>query len=198
MNSITVFCGSGTGTEKIYCEQAYQLGKTLARDNIGLVYGGSKTGLMGALADGVIENKGKVTGVLPGFLRNKELAHEGLTELILVDTMHQRKARMHELSDGCIALPGGLGTLEELFEIMTWAQLGLHQKPVALLNVNGFYDELLSLLRNMVHKGFLRAENRERLIVSNRIDDLLYKMHNNPAVASGSADIADIDYKVTA
>lgn len=178
MKRITVFCGSSSGFEKIFEEKACQLGKTLARNNIGLVYGGAKVGLMGALANGTIENGGEVIGVLPQFLKNVEIAHEHLTELICVETMHQRKAKMDELSDGVIMLPGGFGTLEEFFEMLTWAQLGLHRKPVAVFNVNGFYDDLLSLFQKMVQKGFLKPMNLDLVIVSDDIEDLLQKMKN--------------------
>jgi uncharacterized protein (TIGR00730 family) len=144
MKRITVFCGSSFGSEKEYQEQAFMLGKTLAERNIGLVYVGANVGLMGAVANGTIENKGKVIGVLPRFLQKKEIAHQGLTELILVETMHERKTKMNELTDGVITLPGGCGTLEEFFEMLTWTQPGLHEKPIAILNTNGFYDELFS------------------------------------------------------
>lgn len=183
MNRIAVFCGSSAGTDAIYREQAYQLGKTLAVHNIGLVYGGSNSGLMGAVASGVIEHNGKVTGVLPHFLQGKENAQDNLDELIMVETMHERKARMNELSDGIITLPGGFGTLEEFFEMLTWAQLGLHKKPIALLNVDGFYDALLALIQNMVDKGFLKAINQQMLLVSSSIEELLHMMmHYQPPV----------------
>lgn len=181
MKRVTVFCGSSFGTEKIYEEQAYKLGMFLANENIELVYGGANVGLMGAVANGVIENNGKVIGVLPTFLKNVEIAHEGLTELIVVETMHQRKTKMDELSDGVITLPGGFGTLEEFFEMLTWAQLGLHKKPIAILNINGFYDELLSFTQTMVDKGFLKQVNQDMLIVSDNIEDLLNKMHHYQA-----------------
>jgi uncharacterized protein (TIGR00730 family) len=181
MKRITVFCGSSFGTEKQYEEQAYLLGKTLAERNIGLVYGGANVGLMGAVADGAIENNGEVIGVLPHFLQNKEIAHEGLTELILVETMHERKTKMNDLTDGVITLPGGFGTLEEFFEMLTWAQLGLHQKPIGILNVNGFYNELLALVDTMVKKGFLKAVNRNMLLTSENIDDLLNQMESYEA-----------------
>lgn len=154
MKNITVFCGSSFGTEEIYKEQAELLGKTLAKQNIGLVYGGANVGLMGAVADGALSENGTVIGVLPNFLRSKEIAHQGLTELILVESMHERKTKMSELCDGVIALPGGFGTLEELFEMLTWAQLGLHKKPIAILNISGFYDSLLELLETMTEKVF--------------------------------------------
>jgi uncharacterized protein (TIGR00730 family) len=185
MKRITVFCGSSFGTEKEYEEQAYLLGKTLAERNIGLVYGGANVGLMGAVADGTLDHKGEVFGVLPHFLQNKEIAHQSLTELILVETMHERKTKMNELSDGVITLPGGFGTLEEFFEMLTWAQLGLHKKPIAILNINGFYDELLALVHTMVNKGFLKAVNRDMLLISNNIDELLDLMANYKAPAVG-------------
>ncbi|KFC33564.1 LOG family protein YvdD [Elizabethkingia anophelis] len=181
MKRITVFCGSSFGTEAVYEKQAYELGKILAQNTIGLVYGGANVGLMGAVADGVIENGGEAIGVLPHFLEGKEIAHENLTELILVDTMHERKTKMNELSDGVITLPGGFGTLEELFEMITWAQLGLHQKPIGILNINGFYDELLAFVQTMVNKGFLKSVNQDMLLVDDSIAGLLNKMRNYKA-----------------
>ncbi|KRD12648.1 LOG family protein YvdD [Flavobacterium sp. Root901] len=178
MKKITVFCGSSFGSEEIYKEQAELLGKTLAKQNIGLVYGGANVGLMGAVADGALSENGTVIGVLPNFLRSKEIAHKGLTELILVESMHERKTKMSDLCDGVIALPGGFGTLEELFEMLTWAQLGLHKKPIGILNINGFYDALIELLKVMVEKGLLKDANKEMLLVSNNIEDLLEKMKN--------------------
>jgi uncharacterized protein (TIGR00730 family) len=177
MKRITVFCASSLGNEPIYEEQAYALGKTLAQQGIGLVYGGAKVGLMGAVANGAIEHNGEAIGVLPHFLGSKEIAHGGLTELILVDTMHERKTKMHELCDGVITLPGGFGTMEELFEMLTWAQLGLHKKPIGILNVHGFYDELIVLIRSMVDKGLLKAVNQQMLLVDTTIDGLLKKMN---------------------
>ena len=178
MKRITVFCGSSFGTEDIYRSQAMALGKSLAQKGIELVYGGANVGLMGAVADGVLSEGGRVTGVLPHFLQSKEIAHEGLTELILVDSMHERKTKMNDLCDGVIALPGGFGTLEELFEMLTWAQLGLHKKPIAILNVNGFYDSLIELTKTMVEKGLLKEANQKMLLVSDNIPDLLHQMRN--------------------
>ena len=178
MNNITVFCGSSAGNEAQFKEQAYLLGQTLAARNIGLVYGGAAIGLMGAVASGAMEQGGTVTGVLPRFLQTKEIAHDGLSELILVETMHERKQKMNELSDGVIALPGGYGTLEELFEMLTWAQLSLHEKPIALLNIDGFYDELIAMIDKMVQKGFLNKEYKEMIIVSADIDQLIDQMQN--------------------
>lgn len=181
MKRITVFCGSSFGTDPVYEQQAMLLGKTLAAHKIDLVYGGANVGLMGAVADGVLSAGGKVFGVLPHFLQQKEVAHTHLTELILVETMHERKTKMNELSDGVITLPGGFGTMEEFFEMLTWAQLGLHQKPIAILNINGFYDEMISLLQTMVSKGFLKEVNKKMLLVSDDIDDLLEQMKNYKA-----------------
>jgi uncharacterized protein (TIGR00730 family) len=185
MKRITVFCGSSFGTEEIYKEQATLLGKTLAQQNIELVYGGANVGLMGAVADGILNEGGKAIGVLPDFLRSKEIAHQGLTELILVESMHERKTKMSDLCDGVIALPGGFGTLEELFEMLTWAQLGLHKKPIAILNIDGFYDSLIELTQTMVDKGFLKSVNKEMLLVSDNIDDLLDKIKHYVAPTVG-------------
>jgi uncharacterized protein (TIGR00730 family) len=178
MKSITVFCGSSMGGKTIFKNKAIELGKALAQRKIALVYGGAKVGLMGAIADAVLAEGGKVTGVLPRFLQAKELAHEGLTELILVDSMHERKTTMNELCDGVLALPGGFGTLEELFEMLTWAQLGLHKKPVALLNIGGFYDHLNLLTQVMVDNAFLKASNRDMLLVDEHVDKLLTMMES--------------------
>ncbi|MFH6990299.1 TIGR00730 family Rossman fold protein [Flavobacterium collinsii] len=178
MKRITVFCGSSFGTDEIYKEQASLLGKTLAKQNLELVYGGANVGLMGAVADGVLSEGGKAIGVLPNFLRSKEIAHLGLTELIVVESMHERKTKMNDLCDGVIALPGGFGTLEELFEMLTWGQLGLHKKPIAILNINGFYDSLIELTKIMVEKGLLKEVNQQMLLVSDNIEDLLTQMKN--------------------
>ena len=185
MKRITVFCGSSFGTEDKYRSEAFELGQTLAKQNIELVYGGAKVGLMGAVADGVLNGNGKVIGVLPNFLRSKEIAHENLTELILVENMHERKTKMNDLCDGVIALPGGFGTLEELFEMLTWAQLGLHKKPIAILNIDGFYDSLLLMIQTMTDKGLLKEVNQKMLITSANIDDLLDKMKNYIAPTVG-------------
>ncbi|MBD2751918.1 LOG family protein [Spirosoma validum] len=178
MKRIAVFCGSSPGNDPAFMELAYQLGQQLATGHIGLVYGGAKVGLMGAVADGALSLQGEVVGVLPTFLQTKEIAHEGLTELILVESMHQRKTKMHELSDGVITLPGGYGTLEEYFEVLTWGQLGLHKKPIALLNINGYYDGLLTLADTMVANGLLKQVNRDMMLISNTIEDLLQQMHS--------------------
>ncbi|MGE6394913.1 TIGR00730 family Rossman fold protein [Chryseobacterium scophthalmum] len=185
MKSITVFCGSSFGSDEIYKEQANLLGQTLAKQNIQLIYGGANVGLMGAVADGVLKKGGKAIGVLPHFLQSKEIAHQNLTELILVETMHERKTKMNDLCDGVIVLPGGYGTLEEFFEMITWAQLGLHKKPIAILNIDGFYDDLIKLVQTMVDKGFLKQINQEMLLVSDSIDELLEKMRNYQAPTVG-------------
>lgn len=185
MKSITVFCGSSFGSDEKYKEQATLLGQTLAKQNIQLIYGGANVGLMGAVADGVLNEGGKAIGVLPHFLQSKEIAHNNLTELILVESMHKRKTKMNDLCDGVIALPGGFGTLEELFEMITWAQLGLHKKPIAVLNIDGFYDDLIKLVQTMVDKEFLKQTNQEMLLVSDDIDELLEKMRNYKAPTVG-------------
>ena len=150
IDSICVFCGSSLGNDTDIVSEAFLLGKKLAEEQISLVYGGAKIGIMGEVAKGVLHYNGKVIGVIPEFLKTKEVVHLGLQELIVTQTMHERKMKMQVLSDGFIALPGGFGTLEELFEVITWSQLGLYQKPIGLLNINGFYDELLILLKNMI------------------------------------------------
>jgi len=176
MKSIVVFCGSSEGYDGSYREAAFQLGETLAARHIRVVFGGAKVGLMGALAEGVLEQNGNIVGVIPSFLRTKEVAHEGLTQLITVETMHERKLKMHELSDGIIAMPGGWGTMEELFEMLTWGQLGLHKKPVGLLNINGYYDALKALSDNMVQEGFLSEYVNNMLLIDESIEGLLEKM----------------------
>ncbi|MDR0229469.1 MAG: TIGR00730 family Rossman fold protein [Flavobacteriaceae bacterium] len=181
----TVFCGSSKGVKDIFVIEAFNLGRYLAEHNIGLVYGGAKVGLMGAVAEGALEYGGEVIGVLPTFLGDVELGHSSLTELIMVKTMHERKAKMDELSDGIIAMPGGYGTLEEFFEMLTWAQLGLHQKPVALLNIDGFYNPLLQMVDNMVSYGFLKQVNHDMIVVADNIEELLEKMRAYKAPKEG-------------
>ncbi|GAA5033050.1 cytokinin riboside 5'-monophosphate phosphoribohydrolase [Marivirga lumbricoides] len=184
IKSVAVFCGSSAGNDPMYYAEAYKLGRILAKNEIRLIYGGARVGLMGAVADGALSLGGKVIGVLPHFLSGKEIAHADLTELIIVDTMHERKLKMHDLSDGFIALPGGFGTLEELFEILTWGQLGLHQHPVAILNCNGFYDFLQQQLATMVSNGLLKEENAEMVLMSTSIEDILEKMNGYKAPAT--------------
>ncbi len=176
MKSIVVFCGSSDGNDPDILEAGYHLGRTLAERNITLVYGAAKIGVMGKVAQGALDANGTVIGVIPDFLKVKEVFHSGLTELIITENMHQRKLKMHELSDGVITLPGGYGTLEELFEMTTWGQLGLHQKPMGILNTNGFYDSLLEMLQKMVDQDFLKQDNLEMLLTAASVEDLLSKM----------------------
>ena len=181
IKSICVFCGSSQGTDPEILHQAQILGEQLARQKISLVYGGSRLGIMGRVAAATLSANGKVVGIIPQFLKSKEVVHTGLDQLITTETMHERKMLMQEHSDGFIALPGGFGTLEELFEIITWAQLGLHHKPIGLLNINGFYDDLINLLKKMQTTGFLKPENFELLLVETSVDALLKKMREYSA-----------------
>lgn len=176
MKSIVVFCGSGMGNNAIYQQVAAETGALLAQKGIQLVYGGAQIGLMGAVADAVLAAGGQVTGVIPHFLNQKEIGHTGVTELITVNNMHERKLKMFELSEGIIALPGGWGTMEELFEMLTWAQLGLHAKPIGLLNVNGYYNSLLQLCDHMATEGFLKPVYRGMLLAEDNIKALLQTM----------------------
>jgi uncharacterized protein (TIGR00730 family) len=178
LKRLTVFCGSGVGADPAYRQSAVMLGKAMADREIELVYGGAQIGIMGAVADAVLAAQGKVIGVIPKFLSGKEIAHAGLTEMIVVNTMHERKALMNQLCDGFITLPGGFGTMEELFEVLTWAQLGLHSKPVALLNVNGYYDQLIAMVSTMLKRDFIKQENQTMFLVSDNIEDLLEMMEN--------------------
>ena len=176
MQSIVVYCGSNPGKKAIYAETAYALGAELAKKNIRLIYGGGNMGLMGRVADGAMENNGSVTGIIPNFLAKLEVAHKTLTEIHFTETMHERKAKMAALTDGVIALPGGYGTFDELFEILTWSQLKIFKGPVGLLNVNGFYDLLLLQLDKMVEEGFLHPDNQKLLVVADNASRLLEKM----------------------
>lgn len=176
MKRICVFCGSSAGNRPEYREAARQMGEALARRGIGLVYGGGRVGLMGALADGALAAGGEVIGVIPEALLRWEVGHLGLTELRVVDSMHTRKATMAELSDAFIGLPGGFGTLEELCEVLTWAQLGIHPKPCGLLNVAGFFDPLLTLFDHAVSEGFLRSQHRALVLEEVEIEPLLDRL----------------------
>ena len=178
MKSISVFCGSSEGNDDYIISQAYQLGTEFAKNNITLVYGAAKIGIMGQVAKGVMDNKGLVIGVIPEFLKLKEVYHPNLTELIVTGNMHERKVIMYEKSDGFMILPGGFGTMDEFFEITTWGQLGLHTKPIGILNLNGFYDDLIQLAKNMVAKGFLKQANLDAVVVDESIEGLLKKMNN--------------------
>lgn len=173
---VAVYCGSSSGNQSIYAEQAWLLGKRLAENNIEIVYGGGQTGLMGAVANGALAAGGKVTGVIPAFLCTKELAHEGLSQLIVVNSMHERKYTMCEMCDAVITLPGGFGTMDEFFEMITWNQLEIHQKPIALMNINNYFDPLLQQLNNMVAEGFLKNEHHQKIICVNTVDEVIQKL----------------------
>ena len=176
MKNICVFCGSSAGNNNIYTDLARSLGRLIASKGMRLVYGGGDVGLMGIIADAVLASGGEVIGVIPHFLDEREVGHQNLTELIRVDSMHQRKLLMSEKSDGFLAMPGGFGTLEELAEILTWVQLSILNKPVGMLNVNGFYNYLSEQLNHMVTAGFLKQENREILIEREDPEELLTAM----------------------
>ena len=199
MKQVCVFCGSNAGNKPEYLRAADTVGATLARRGIGLVYGAGNIGLMGAVADACLAAGGEVTGIIPQALMGKEVAgrpvdHKTLTRCEVVDSMHTRKARMAELSDGFIALPGGFGTFEELCEILTWSQLGFHGKPVGLLNIAGFYDPLLALFDRAVEDGFLHPKNRAMALVDTDIDALLERMASYRAdpVTKGLKDARNV------
>ena len=177
ISRLCVFCGSNRGVRSEYAETARALGTLLAREGITLVYGGGRVGLMGVTADAVLEHGGDVIGVIPHALDTKELAHDGLTEMHVVDTMHERKALMADLSDGFISLPGGLGTFDESFEIVTWAQLGIHTKPCGLLNVAGYFDRLIEFLAHAVEEQFVKPRHRDLIMVEQDPGELLKRMH---------------------
>jgi hypothetical protein len=174
--NVCIFCGSSSGNNPIYSKAASQLGKALAKSNCTLVYGGGNIGLMGILADEVVANGGHVIGVIPDFLMHKELGHQGIGQLEIVTSMHERKKRMADLSEAFIAMPGGWGTLEELAEILTWQQLSLISKPIGILNVNKYFDPLLLQMNKMVTEGFLRKDHLEKLIVENIPQTLLTRL----------------------
>ena len=178
MQSVCVFCGSSPGLDPAYTEAARSLGRTLATANIRLVFGGGHVGLMGVVSNAAIEAGGEAIGVIPKFLVERELAHTGLTDLRIVGSMHERKAMMSDLSEGFITLPGGTGTLEEFFEILTWAQLGEHEKPCGLLNVAGYYDPLLTVFDQMVNRGFLSGPNRDLVLVESEHERLLQRLES--------------------
>jgi hypothetical protein len=179
MTAICVYCGSKSGVDDKFVVHARLLGKALLAEKISLVYGGADIGLMGEIADTVIAGGGKVTGVIPKILTNKEITNKGLTKLIVVESLHERKKVMEEISDGFIALPGGFGTLDELFEILSWYQLGVHHKPCGLLNTEGYYDNLLKFLDHSVKEQFVSQSHVDRLIVENNVSELLKTMLHN-------------------
>lgn len=176
MKRLCVFCGSSDGAQEVYRQQCQVLADAMATREIDLVYGGASIGLMGTIADSVLAHGRKAIGVIPEHLQNHEISHSGLSELLVTTDMHQRKAKMAELSDGFVALPGGIGTLEELFEIATWQQLGLHQKPVGILNIDHYYDSLLEFLNHSVKEKFFKRHHLDNLLVSSDADTLLDQM----------------------
>lgn len=176
MKTLAVYCGASHGANPIYTDAARALAAALVEHNIGLVYGGGKVGLMGVIADEVLRLGGEATGVIPKALVEREVGHAGLTRLFVVKDMHERKAMMAELSEGFIAMPGGMGTLEELFEMLTWAQLGIHAKPVGLLNVAGFWDGLVAFVRHQCEQGFVRPEHLGLMRVEAEPDSLIRRL----------------------
>ena len=191
LKKICVFCGSSAGADPIFRSAATAFGSLLASEQIDLVYGAGSVGIMGTVADAVLKSGGRVTGVIPRFLATRELLHEGITSVIQTEDMHERKATMARLSDAFVALPGGLGTLEELFEVMTWGQLGLHTKPIGLLNVAGYFDPLVALIERAIHDGFCRTEHRELFVVDDQPERLLTRMrrHQPPDVKKWIASL---------
>lgn len=196
IHSICVYCGSSPGREAAYCDAGYALGAEMARNGLRLVYGGGTNGIMGAVARGVIEGGGRVTGIIPRFLINREGAEDSLAdldELIVTDDMHARKHRMFEKSDAFVALPGGIGTVEEIVEIMTWGQLGRHRKPMLFANINGFWNPMLAFLRHMEKEGFLHSAHLVRPMVVDRAEDIVPALLDtdaaNATAPGGDADI---------
>ena len=181
MKRIVVFCGSSLGFNPIYKEAAVTLGNYFVNNNIGLVYGGAKIGMMGIISDTILNQNGEVIGVIPKLLEKEEVVHAGVEEMIVCKKMSERKVIMSKLVDGYITLPGGFGTLDELFEALTLNQLHIEQKPIGLLNVNGFFNATLSQLDKMVEEGYLKQTNRELLLVAKNVDELMYKMNNYQA-----------------
>ena len=178
MKRIAVFCGSSIGHNAIYANEAKKLGLHMSKNNIGLVYGGGKIGMMGVIADTIMENKGEVIGVIPHLLRHEEVAHASITKMIFTKKMSKRKVKISQLVDGYIALAGGFGTLDEIFEVLTLGQLGIENKPIGILNTNGYFDHTLQQLNVMVKEGFLKQENKNMLLVSEHVDELIQLMDN--------------------
>jgi len=187
MRHICVFCGSQLGTNGLYQQAAAELGQLLVQRRYGLVYGGGHVGLMGVIADAVLQAGGEVIGVIPESMVARELAHTGVTRMHVVPSMHMRKARMAELADAFVAMPGGYGTFEELFEIITWAQLGLHRKPIGLLNVAGYFEGLMALVERAIAEGFIKPEHRQLTVMADRPEALLEALlqHTPPPVPPG-------------
>jgi len=192
MKTLAVYCGAAPGADPVYADAARALARSLVEQNIGLVYGGGKVGLMGVIADEVLRLGGEATGVIPRALMEREVGHTGLTRLFVVKDMHERKAMMSDLSDGFIAMPGGMGTLEELFEMVTWAQLGIHAKPIGLLNVNRFWDGLRAFVRHQCMQGFVRPEHEGLMLADSDPDALIRQLRAAaPAAAVQAAVQAD-------
>ncbi len=181
LNRLCIFCGSSSGFDVVHARAAGELGALMARDGIVLVYGGGSVGLMGAIADAVLAANGRVIGVIPEFLATKELLHTGVTDLRVTHDMHERKALMAELADGFIAMSGGLGTFEELFEVMTWSQLGLHRKPIGLLNVAGYFDPLVAMIDRAIDDGFCKGQHRSLFVVDDEPARLLERLRTHEA-----------------
>jgi len=180
MKHLCIFCGSSKGNDPVYENSALELAEIIVNEGLTMVYGGGSIGIMGVLADKILSMNGKVIGVIPRFLYDLEVGHDNVTELIIVESMHERKQKMAEISDGFLALPGGFGTLEEMGEILTWIQLKLIRKPIGLLNINGFYDQFLDMLDNMVAAGFLKKNNRDILLSSNDPENIINIIKNAP------------------
>lgn len=178
LKTIAVYCGSSAGNSNKIIEEAQRVGRFLAENDLELVYGAGKIGIMGEIAEAALQRNGRIIGVIPDFLKHKEIVHLGLSELYTTSTMHERKMKMYELSDAFIVLPGGFGTMDEFFEILTWAQLGLHQKPIGLLNIDGYYDDLLAMFLKMVSKKILKQENMDLVLTAESIESLYSKMQD--------------------
>ena len=176
MKKVCVFTGAASGINTLYRDAAYQMGQMLASRDLGLVYGGGKRGLMGAVADGMLAANGEVTGIIPKFLDNIEVGHKGVTDLHIIDTMHERKAMMYDAADAFIILPGGLGTLDETMEIITWRQLGLHQKPIIIVNLNGYWDSMLIMFQNIIDQGFMHHGHTGHFDQVDDLDSLMDKL----------------------
>ncbi len=186
MKKLCVFCGSSHGVNSNYTKEAIKLGQLLANNGIELVYGGGSIGIMGELADAVLAEGGRVTGVIPRFLYEKEVGHDGISELHIVETMHERKMKMAQLSEGFLALPGGIGTMEEIFEIFTWSQLGLIKFPVAILNIDGYYDQLFGFIDKMKKEEFVKENTLKKLIRLTNVDEVISIMKQWKVGADGS------------
>ncbi|MBL7790368.1 MAG: TIGR00730 family Rossman fold protein [Chitinophagales bacterium] len=181
INSIAIFCGSSQGNNPHFTKAAQELGSYLANNKIKMIYGGARVGLMGELANACLFNNGHVVGIIPGFLSAKEIIHEGLTETIQTKSMHERKALMEEMADAFIAIPGGFGTLDELFEILTWSQLGLHTKPIGIINTDGFFDPLLAMIQKMEDCQLLKTIHKDMILLATNVTELIEKMNSYQA-----------------